>query len=61
LKSVREVAGKEIKGNTSDSIMVKFSQKNVMVDGVEGLRKIKKYSNSVMVLVKGRGNFIIDV
>lgn len=53
LKSVREIAGEEIKGNAPDSIVVKFSEKDVMVDGVESLRKIKKNTNGVMVKVKG--------
>ena len=59
--SIREVARKKIIGNAPNTVMMKLSKENVMVNGVESLREIKKYANSVIVEVKGRRNLIINI
>ena len=35
-----------------DTIKVKFIKENVVVKGVKGLAKVKKYSNSVQFIIK---------
>ena len=61
MRSIGKIASEKIKSNATDTVMMKFGKKNIMVDGVEGFGQIKENSNSVMVEVKGGRNFIVDV
>ena len=46
---VLQVTGKKIKRGSPNTIVIKFRNKNIMVNGIEGFGKVKEYSNSVVV------------
>ena len=39
--------------------MIKFGEENVMIDGVESLREVKKYTKSVIFSIKIGNNVIV--
>ena len=59
LQPVGEVASNPVQSHTTYTIVFEFVKKNIMIDGIKGLRNITEKANGMFIAIKSKGDFFI--
>ena len=59
LQPIGQVASNPVQSHASYTIVFKFVQQNIMINGIKGLRKIKKNTNGMFIAIESKGDFFI--
>ena len=59
LQPIGQVVSNPVQSHTSYTIVFEFVQQNIMIDGIKGLRKIKKNTNGMFIAIESKGDFLI--
>ena len=57
LQPVGEVASNPVQSHATYTIVFEFVKQNIMIDGIKGLRKIKKNANGMFIAIKSKEDF----
>jgi len=59
LQPIGEVASNPVQSHALYTIVFEFVQQSIMIDGVKGLREIKKNTNGIFIAIESKGDFFI--
>jgi len=59
LQPIGEVASSRVQSHASYTIVFEFVWQNIMIDGIKGLRGIKKNTNGMFIAIESKGDFFI--